>query len=195
MFKYINDVSELIHKIVKNNCVDFKLAVDCTLGNGYDTKFLSDNFEKVYAFDIQESATATYKKLGRTNVEVINDCHSKLVDYIKCDENDGASFKSVSSVDCFIYNLGFLPGGDKNITTNVNTTLESIEVALDLLKTNGLLLVAGYRGHAQGKLEEEAILDFCEKLPKERFAVMYHSFLNRSKNAPILLVIEKNESL
>ncbi|NSB17289.1 hypothetical protein BCD95_005548 [Clostridium beijerinckii] len=48
-----------------------------------------------------------------------------------------------------------------------------------------------YRGHVEGKNEENLILPYLKVLPKSKFGVMYHSFFNRSEEAPILTVIEK----
>ena len=95
------------------------------------------------------------------------------------------------TVDCIMYNLGFLPGGDKSITTMHETSLLSIKEGLEVLASNGIMTICIYRGHSEGKEEENIILQYLELLPKSKFGVMYHSFLNRSKEAPILIVIEK----
>ena len=50
-----------------------------------------------------------------------------------------------------MYNLGFLPGGNKEITTLAKTTMKSIEDGLELLDSNGIMTIAVYRGHAEGK--------------------------------------------
>ena len=50
MFKYVSDVSLLSHNIIKEYITTKDIAVDATLGNGYDCDFLSNNFKKVYAF-------------------------------------------------------------------------------------------------------------------------------------------------
>ena len=92
-----------------------------------------------------------------------------------------------------MYNLGFLPGGDKDLTTVYESTLKSIEKALLLLNPQGILTIAIYPGHQAGKLEKEHLLDYCRKLPKHKFGVLYSQFVNRQNNPPELLIIEKNE--
>lgn len=47
------------------------------------------------------------------------------------------------------YNLGWLPGGDKSITTKLEDTLESIEAAKRVVKHGGMISVMLYRGHAE----------------------------------------------
>ena len=90
-----------------------------------------------------------------------------------------------------MYNLGFLPGGNKNITTLHKTSLESIKEGLDLLKSGGIMTICIYRGHSEGKIEESCILEYLKTLPKNQFGVMVQTYLNRQEISPLLVVIEK----
>lgn len=179
MYRYVSDVSSLSHHIIKNYCNKFDIAIDATLGNGNDTDFLSDLFFKVYSFDIQKCAVENYKSKHKENVILINDSHENLDIHIK------------TKVNCVMYNLGFLPGGNKNITTKWSSTIKSLESSLDILESGALVTIALYTGHEEGKKEETAVLNFVKCLPKNKYGVMLHSFINRDKNPPILLVIEK----
>lgn len=179
MYIYTGNISDLSHYIIENFVLNKGVAIDATLGNGHDTDFLSNIFDFVYAFDIQKQACDRYILNGIGNVAVINDSHHLLKKYIN------------KNVDCIIYNLGFLPGGDKNITTKHNTSLESIKEGLDILNSNGIMVVCIYRGHIEGKIEESFILDYLKTLSKNEFGVMVHSYLNRDNIAPLLVVIEK----
>lgn len=179
MFKYVGDISLIAHHIVKEFLDTKKVAIDGTLGNGHDTDFLSDNFEKVYAFDIQKAACEGYLERKRKNVDVINDSHHKFKEYIN------------TGVDCIMYNLGFLPGGDKVVTTMHETSMSSIKEGLEILNSGGMMTICIYRGHNEGKEEETCILEFVKELPKSKYGVMIHSFLNRNNNPPILVVVEK----
>lgn len=179
MFKYITNVSNLSHHIIKNFCNNFNIAVDATLGNGHDTDFLSNNFNKVYSFDIQLNAVETYKKKSKENTILINDSHENFNVYIN------------GEIDCLVYNLGFLPGGNKSLTTKASSTITSLSCGLSKLKKGGLVTIAVYKGHEEGKKEEAEIMNFAKNLPKDKYAVMLHSFVNRDINAPVLVVIEK----
>lgn len=179
MFKYVSDVSSLTHYIISNFIENKNIAIDATLGNGHDCDFLASNFKKVYAFDIQKEACDKYRGMNNTNVEVINDSHHRFLEYI----ND--------NVDCILYNLGFLPGGDKNITTLASTTLVSVECGLKILTNGGIMAIAIYRGHSEGLEEENLIINYVSKLPKNIYGVMLHQYFNRSSNSPMLLIIEK----
>lgn len=179
MFNYGNSISKLAQDIIKNYCSNFKVAIDATLGNGHDTDFLSSIFNKVYSFDIQKCAVENYKSRENHNVIAINSSHAHIDKYVQ------------ENVDCVMYNLGYLPGGDKSITTKVDSTLESLEFSLKLLNSGGIITLCIYWGHQEGKKEKESILNFVEKLSKKDFSVMMHSYLNRSNEPPILLIIEK----
>lgn len=179
MFNYVGDISELSHNIVKNYLKNKNIAIDGTLGNGHDTDFLCLNFSKVYSFDIQEQACLKYSNKNKDNVIVIYDSHHKFDNYIN------------ENVDCIMYNLGFLPGTSKEITTKHNTSLESIQKGLEILNPGGIMTICIYTGHNEGKKEQSCILDFLEKISKKEYGVMIHQFLNRSKTAPMLVVIEK----
>lgn len=179
MFKYVGDLSNIAQNVINTYIEDKAIAIDATLGNGHDTDFLSKEFQKVYSFDIQEIAVENYKKKKRENVVLINDSHHKLREYVRED------------VDCVMYNLGFLPGGDKTITTTWETTLKSIEVALDMIKSGGIITIGIYIGHNEGENEGNKVLQFLENLPKNKYGVLLHKFINRSKSAPMLAIIEK----
>lgn len=179
MFKYVADISNLSHFIINEFLENKVVAIDGTLGNGFDTDFLSKKFEKVYSFEIQKEACSKYKERNKENVHIINDSHHLFKNYIN------------ENVDCIMYNLGFLPGGDKGITTMHNTSLESIKSGLEMLKCGGIMTICIYKGHTEGKIEETCILKYLSDLPKNKYGVMTHSYLNRSDTSPSLVVIEK----
>lgn len=179
MFRYLGNITDLAHYIIENFVIDKNVAIDETLGNGGDCDFLSENFKKVYAFDIQSKAIDEYKKRCKGNVTLICDSHSNIEEYIK------------EEVDVAIYNLGFLPGGDKSITTKAESTLKSIESTLKILKSGGFAIIAVYVGHNEGLHESEELLKYASSLSKDKFGVMIHKVINRSDKAPYLLVIEK----
>lgn len=168
------------HSIWKEHLKRGDQAIDATCGNGHDALFLSKlNLSHLYVFDIQEKAlTATKERVGnRQDISYHLGCHS--------------FFEGVESpVDLIVYNLGYLPGGDKTLTTRVETTLQSVEKGLSLLSPEGLMSLTLYPGHPEGKREEEALLTFSATLSPRNFQVSHHRLLNRS-NAPSLLLIRK----
>ena len=94
-------------------------------------------------------------------------------------------------VDCIVYNLGYLPGANKHITTKTDSTLKSIKEGLDLLSKNGMMFIAMYPGHEEGSREKDSILELAKNLNTKHFGVLYQEFINRPNNPPCLLIIEK----
>lgn len=174
---------ELCIKKVKHGDV----VVDATMGNGNDTLFLAklvgDN-GKVYAFDIQKQAIEnTRKRLKEEgvleNAELIEDGHENMDKYIS------------EEVDLIMFNLGYLPKGEHNITTKAGTTLEAIKKSLKLLKKNGILILIIYHGHKNGKEEKISIENYAKDLNQKEYNVIDLSFINEINNPPILMAIEK----
>jgi 16S rRNA C1402 N4-methylase RsmH len=179
VYKYVDNISKLAQNIIAENISRFNTAIDATLGNGYDTDFLSEAFKQVYAFDIQSEATEKYKLKNKDNVVLINSSHDNIMDFVK------------EGVDCVVYNLGYLPGGNKNITTIASTTISSIKQSLNLLNPGGIISIAIYPGHEEGMREKDVVLNYASMLPKEEYGVLVHYIANRN-NSPLLVIIEKN---
>ena len=176
---------EFSHWVISNHVDKYNVIVDATCGNGYDTVFLSKKLNKngkMYAFDIQKSAIEKTKSKFQdknVNIEFINDGHEKLDKYIK------------ENIDCIIYNLGYLPGSSKNIITKKETTIKSLELAVDMLANNGLIVIVIYSEHQGGEQEKDAVLDFTSKLNYKKYNVLHYNFINQKMNPPEVVVINK----
>ena len=163
------------------------IAVDCTMGNGNDTVFLCNlvgENGKVYAFDIQEEALInTRKKLEQLNclerAEIILDGHQNIDKYVK------------ENVRLVIFNLGYLPKGNHEITTKKETTLQAVQKCLKLLEPNGIILLIIYPGHENGQKEKEALDSFTSELNQKEYSVAKIFFTNQINNPPELICIEK----
>ena len=188
--------------------------VDFTMGNGNDTLFFSRFAPegKVYAFDIQPAALDSTQRLleasgvpvdrwdtgsgsscGRGEagarrpaeqpaapVTLILDSHSHVDRY------------GIGPIDGGMFNLGYLPRGDKSITTLRPTTLEAIQKALSMLKKDGVLVVAVYPGHPEGELEGRMVQSFASRLNKYYFNVILYRYINHPGSA-FLFAFEKSK--
>lgn len=183
---FINAV-EISKKICELKLKDGDTAVDCTMGNGNDTAFLCSlvgESGKVYAFDIQESAFInTRKKLMELNLleraELILDGHQNIDKYVN------------ENVKLIIFNLGYLPKGNHEITTKKETTIEAVKKCLNILELNGIILLVVYYGHENGKGEKAALEDFTSGLNQKEYNVVKISFANQINNPPQLICIER----
>jgi len=160
------------------------IAVDCTAGNGHDAAFLASlGPQRLYCFDIQDEAIhATREKLQTfdCSATIEKRCHSHFPDAIQKE-----------TVTLFVYNLGYLPGKDKTITTRAATTMESLLKACSLLKRGGLISITCYPGHLEGAEEERTIYEWGHSLDPADWCLTIHQFRNR-KQSPSVLMLQKN---
>lgn len=168
------------------------IVIDATCGNGHDTLklcqlALSEDKGKVYAFDIQEQAIISSKHylLMHLAEELTN-----RVEFMLCSHATFPENLHKHSVKLIAYNLGYLPGGSKAVTTHHLTTLQSLEHATQLIQPAGAISVTCYPGHAEGALEQEAVLAFAAQLSPREWSCCHHVWLNR-KLAPSLLLIQR----
>ena len=161
-------------------------AVDFTMGNGYDTVFLSQTVGKtgsVTAFDIQPSALISTEKNLRAN-----DCPSNW--RLICASHDRANEFVKSPIKAGMFNLGYLPGsGRKQLTTMRSTTLPAVERALEMLGADSVLTVAVYPGHPEGAAEGEELGKYFASLSRFRFSIAQFRMLN-SPESPFFIVCE-----
>ena len=161
------------------------VAVDFTMGNGHDTEFLSKTVgEKghVFAFDIQEKALAStsenLEKAGcPNNYTLILDSHHNVKKYVDVPIKAG------------MFNLGYLPGSDKKITTMRSTTLPAIEAAISLMAPDAIILIAVYPGHAEGEEEGKLICSYLSSLSRYKVCATRINILN-SPTSPFFIVVE-----
>ena len=179
------ELLDLHKKFILEHLHDGDIAVDFTMGNGHDTEFLSKTVGEnghVYAFDIQASAVeSTRKNLEASgcanNYTLIHDSHHNVKNYVK------------EPIKAGMFNLGYLPGGDKSITTMRATTLPAIEAAIDLLGKDAILLIAVYPGHPEGDAEGKEITEYLSTLSRFKVCCTKVQIVN-SATSPYFMMIE-----
>ncbi len=171
------NVVELSHKIL----MEFdspNIAIDMTAGNGYDSLFLAQIAKKVFAFDIQDEAIKNTLKLleenNILNVTVIKESHDLFDIFID------------QAVDLVIYNLGYLPSGNRDIKTNANIVINSLKKVLKKLSFKGIIVLVVYLHDLE---ESNKLTDFVSKLDSS-FDVMKYEVLNKD-SSPYILKIQK----
>lgn len=180
------DLLQLQKQFILNHLGEGDVAVDFTMGNGHDTEFLSKTVGEsghVYAFDVQEAAVAsTAKNLESAgcprNYTLILDSHHNVKKYVQ------------GPIKAGMFNLGYLPGSDKSVTTMRVTTMPAIEAAVELLDHGGVLLVAVYPGHAEGDAEGKMVQEYFATLDRHVICCTMIRIVN-SPTSPFFFVIEK----
>lgn len=179
-----NNPSDICDFYIEKTVNEGDTVIDATVGNGNDTLKLSNAVGKegkVYGFDIQKEAIESAKKQNYKydNVIFLNESHSDMDKFVH---------KEVSAV---IFNLGYLPGGNHNISTKSETTLPAIEKSLSLLAPNGAAVIVIYRGGDSGFSESESVVSYLKNIDYKRFNVLFFDYINRPKNPPMVCVIQK----
>lgn len=181
------DLLELQKRFILAHLRPGDVAVDCTMGNGNDTAFLSETVGKtgkVYAFDIQEEAIeSTRARLAERgcpeNYTLIRASHHRILEYV------------TESPRAVMFNLGYLPGsGKKQVTTLRETTMEAVRGAISILSSDGILLVAVYPGHEEGRLEGEMLRDYFSALDRREICCSCFRIVN-SPSSPYFYIAEK----
>jgi tRNA1(Val) A37 N6-methylase TrmN6 len=160
-------------------------AIDATAGNGHDTLFLARQVGaegRVLAFDVQAQALAnTARRLHEAGlserVELIAEGHEHLASQVPATWH--------GSVGAVMFNLGYLPGGDRTRITRPTTTLAALDQATRLLRPAGVITLLVYRGHAGGDDEHQAVVDWLADLPAG-FIV-----LSQASPGPVMYTIER----
>lgn len=88
-----------------------------------------------------------------------------------------------------MFNLGYLPGGDKNITTMRETTMPAIEAAISLLDRDAILCVAIYPGHEEGDLEGKMVTEYLSSLDRFTYSIAQIKIIN-SPTSPYFMIVE-----
>ncbi|PQD93993.1 16S rRNA (cytosine(1402)-N(4))-methyltransferase [Pradoshia eiseniae] len=165
------------------------VAIDGTMGNGHDTLFLAKLVGEqghVYSFDIQESALEQTKARLEEN---------KLANHVTLihagHEHVKSRIPEKTEIAGAIFNLGYLPGGNKEIITTAPTTISSVEQILKMMKPEGIIVLVIYHGHPGGDIERDEILQFARALPQDTAHVLEYKFLNQKNNPPFIVAIEK----
>lgn len=182
----VKPVVEMIHEQLLALVQPGDIVVDATVGNGNDTIFMARRIGtngRVYAFDIQPHA------LARTEEWLKEEGLLDRVTLI-CEDHIYVAEHVPAIVKAAVFNLGYLPGGDRAITTSADHTLRAIAKLLPLLIPGGAVLIALYWGHPDGKKEKIALENYVRQLPASHFRVSETTFPN-CHEAPICIVIEK----
>ena len=116
------------------------------------------------------------------SITLIEDSHANLARYVS------------EPIGLIVFNLGYLPGGDKQRATQAETTLASLQAALDKLSVGGLLSVTMYWGHEAGKTERAAVLRWAAALDRSTYHCVHTDMCNQPNCPPEILFVTRKKS-
>lgn len=164
------------------------VVVDATCGNGRDTLMLANlvgDSGTVHAFDLQASAVTATKNLlqasgiqpdsARVRLHCV--CHTRMTEVV-----------GMESASLVVFNLGYLPKGDRSIKTEPESTVKAIQSAMEVIQSKGLISVMAYTKHHGGMDEYQAVKTLCSELPTDEWVSAESNLLNRP-SAPRLISI------
>ena len=178
------------HEIVEQNISHGDIAIDATLGNGHDLLFLAKKTGvsgRVFGFDIQEQALQSTwcrveNEIPMNNITLFQTSHADMSAYIPKELH--------GKIKVIMFNLGYLPSGDKSITTQVDSTLSALGQALGLLAPLGVITLLAYPGHEGGDIETREIDLWCQQLDQACFDVQLF-VCSEKATAPRLFIVKK----
>ncbi len=186
-------ILEAAHHFAGAHLESGAFAIDATVGNGHDTLFLLRTVApegRVMGFDIQMEALAATRKRVRDTDPALLDClelvhagHETMADRLTDEMSE--------SVGTVMFNLGYLPGGDPDVITSSETTLEALRGALELLHPRGTITLVAYPGHEGGAEETRSVHAWAAALPHAQYQALSYDFLNPSDASPRLIVVQK----
>ena len=177
----------LSHLFLRGFLQEGDQAVDATCGNGGDTQLLAElvgTTGRVWALDIQQAAIGqTARRLADAGlaerVELIGAGHETLTCHVP------------GGISLVVFNLGYLPGGDRGIITRPETTTTALGMSLECLKPGGILAVTIYPGHNGGERERHSVDSWATRLDARAFHVWRMGQVNVPPEAPYFMLIQK----
>jgi len=177
----------LAHLLLRHFVRPGDRAVDATCGNGNDTLLLAElvgTAGRVWAFDIQQEAMdGTTRKLAASGL-------SERVALVPAGHETMAAHVD-AGLNAVVFNLGYLPGGDRTVITRPETTGAALEQALDLLAPGGIVALTVYPGHDGGDAERLMVDAWAKQLQAPRFHAWRMGQINVTADAPYFLLVQK----
>lgn len=186
-------LTEQVHLELKKTVRPGDPVIDATAGNGHDSLALArlvGPSGKVLAIDLQERAIAS----TRTRLEEAGElARCELIQADHATKLHSLLSSHRSSVAAITFNLGYLPGGEKDVTTLPESTSCALNAAKSLLKPGGILMVTAYRGHPGGMEEAKQVAAWMHALSPQYWQVELREPPTRHSShlPPILWIARK----
>lgn len=189
-------------------------VVDATCGNGHDAAFLALALGRagggsLHCIDVQplalENSQARLREaLERDGWDVREDEAWRAVrlgaeitvHWVLGCHADALEAMAAGSAALIVFNLGYLPGGDRSLTTTAEGTLRALRAAERACAVGGCVSATLYPGHAAGVEEEAAVLEHAASLePQGHWSVYHTQWLNQrnkrnGRRAPSLVLLQ-----
>ena len=185
-------LTQLAHQFLEAQLHKGDLAIDATAGNGHDTVKLAQLVGPegcIIAIDIQAQAIAATQDHLKAipfppEYQLIQADHARILNQLI------ATY--AHKANAITFNLGYLPGNNKKVHTQAETTLLALEASATLLAPSGLLLVTAYPGHPSGQKEARAVKEWMDQ-QKSWLIECHEPEVKSLRLPPMLWVAQKPE--
>ena len=186
-------LTEIAQNLVAACLKKKQIAIDGTVGNGHDTSFLAKQVGSegtVLAFDIQLDAIHSSQARLQGSKE-----EQSVQWFQKGHERIGKVLESlkINEIHAAMFNLGYLPSGDKSILTLPETTQKAMEQSIQYLAINGIISVLVYLGHPGGDQELRVVESLLESLDPKFYKseVITSKRINPKSEPPVLFILRR----
>lgn len=181
------------HRLWKEHLKCRANAIDATCGRGGDLIALADllllppYFNQIIVYDIQKRALKIAQMRAKMRFSPrqmdriiwLERCHSML-----------GEAEADLPISLIVYNLGYLPGGNRELTSCAVTTIQSLKQAAQILQPSGAISIMCYPGHFEGGIETTVVREFAKQLNAENWEVSEYSYAGKPL-APTLIWLKK----
>lgn len=181
-------LTQMAHNVVRRIVLQGDTVIDATAGNGHDTQLLAvlvGSAGRTIAIDIQQSAIdATTTRLAKVGlaVDLRRGDHASELESLK---SSGLVAKAI------MFNLGYLPGSDKQITTTGVSTLAAVQFATEMVLPGGVITIIAYRGHVGGFEEATTVEQLINTLPDDSYETSRIGGNPDDAKSPVLFVVRR----
>jgi len=182
-------LTKLAHTIVQRVIREGDTVIDATTGNGNDTILLARSVGgsgHVIAIDLQDAAIQSTRgrleAIGISGVQLHRADHGEKLSQLA---GENLQVKAV------MFNLGYLPGGDKGRTTTTQSTVQAITAGMRLLQPGGVMTVVAYRGHPGGQEETQAVEEVARQQAGTEISVDMIPGSEDNNESPVLFVFRR----
>jgi hypothetical protein len=142
--------------------------------------------------DLTTESTETLKALDAARHRVNQSGWTERVEFHRASHARITEYAAAETVTAVVFNLGYLPGGDHDLTTESAETLKALEAAASVLKPGGTLSVICYPGHPQGALEALAVENWAIARSGSQWRMAKYQLHGTQRPAPFLVLLGKN---
>lgn len=164
-------------------------------------KELTGKMDKDYGKTTKENKRMDKERIDKDNIDnkdnkdnidkAVDNEENKDKKANKTEKETDKEFSRKKVIKAAIFNLGFLPGSEKELITTAETTLPALKQSLELIRAGGVLVIVAYTGHQGGKEECQQVLDWAGGLNYQDYNVLHHKFINQPTDPPQIIAAEK----